>query len=127
MRKRWQIACYIDKNNRRPVVEYMFDDKNGKDFMVIIAVIQRLSRVGTDLVDTEMSKHIDGPIFELRKDRHRIFYAEDMNNTRFVLLSAFLKETQKTPPENIQEAQDYWRDYLKTGKCEVFEIPYEDF
>ena len=127
MRKQWQIACYIDRNDRRPVVEYMFDDTNAKDFTVMIAVIQRLSRVGTALVDTEMSKHIEGPLFELRKDRHRIFYAEDKNKVRFVLLSAFLKETQKTPPENIMEAQENWRDYLKTGSCEVFEIPYEDF
>jgi phage-related protein len=127
MRRRWQIACYIDKEDQRPVVNYMFDDTNEKDLMVMIAVIQRLSRVGQELIDTDMAKHIEGPIFELRKDRHRIFYAEDKTKGRFVLLSAFLKETQKTPIEKIEEAKNNLQDYLKAGNCEIFEVPFDDF
>ncbi len=127
MRRRWQIACFKDKVGQSPVVNYMFDDKNEKDLIVMIAVIQRLSRVGQKLIDTDMAKHIEGSIFELRKDRHRIFYAEDKPRGRFVLLFAFLKETQKTPPEKIEQAKNNWQDYLKSGNCEIFEVPFDDF
>ena len=127
MLSRWQIACYIDDAGCQPVVEYMFDNKNETDLSVMIAVIQRLSRVGLELVDTKMAKHIDGPIYELIKDRHRILFAEDAPKARFVLLSAFLKETQKTPPEEIEKAHSYWKNYLRTENCEVFKIPVEDF
>lgn len=127
MRRRWQIACFKDSQGNVPVVEYMFADTNLTDLEVMIAVIQRLGRVGQELIDTDMAKHIDGPLFELRKDRHRIFYAEDKTKGRFVLLSAFLKETQKTPPEQIEQAITNWQEYLKTGNCDVFEVPFDDF
>ena len=127
MRSRWQIACFMDDTGCEPVVEYMFDEKNEKDLSVMIAVIQRLSRVGLELVDTKMAKHIHGSIYELIKDRHRIMFAEDKSKERFVLLSAFLKETQKTPPEEIEKAHHNWDDYLLTENCEVFKIPVDDF
>lgn len=59
-----------------------------------------------------MAKHIDGPIFELRKDRHRILYCQD--GPRFVLLSAFLKRTQKTPLVEIEQAHKLYKEYLLT-------------
>ena len=127
MQRRWQIACFKDSKGKVPVVDYMFDDTNATDLEVMIAVIQRLSRVGQALIDTDMAKHIVGPIFELRKDRHRIFYAEDTAKGRFVLLSAFLKETQKTPAEKIEQAKNNWQEYLKTGNCDVFAVPVDDF
>lgn len=126
MPKHWQIACFIDAKGNNPVSAYMFDEKNLTDLEVMINVIQRLSHVGQDLIDTNMAKHIDGPIFELRKDRHRIMYAEDSINNRFVLLSAFLKETQKTPPKEMEKAYRHWKEYSRTGKCQIFRLPYED-
>ncbi len=127
MHSRWQIACYKDPTGSLPVIEYMFADKNETDLDVMIGDIQRLSRVGQILVETNAAKHIDGPIFELRPNRHRIMYAEDKSNNRFVLLSAFLKATQKTPLEEIEKAHRNWADYLRTGNCEVFRLPIDDF
>ena len=56
-----------------------------------------------------MAKRIKGPIYELRKDRHRIMFAKD--GRRFILLSAFLKRSQKTPPKEIQIAEKRIREY----------------
>jgi phage-related protein len=74
-----------------------------------------------------MAKHIDGPLFELRKDRHRILFARDIRMSRFVLLSTFYKDSQKTPLEEIERAQIYWNDYLSTGRCEIFAVPWDEF
>ena len=123
----WQIACFCDAAGHQPVVDYISALTNLDDLHLIFHVVQRLSRVGLDLVDTKMAKHIDGPLFELRKDRHRIMFATDSNMKRFVLLSPFYKDSQKTPLEEIERAQIYWNDYLSTGRCEIFAVPLEEF
>jgi phage-related protein len=125
--KRWQIACFRDAAGRQPVIDYISSLTNLDDLQLIFHVVQHLSHVGLDLVDTKMVKHIEGPIFELRKDRHRIMFAGDMQRNRFVLLSTFYKDSEKTPREEIERAQTYWMDYLNTGRCEIFAVRWEEF
>ena len=125
--KRWQIACFRDASGRQPVIEYISALTNLDDMELIFHVVQCLSRVGLGLVDTKMAKHIEGPIFELRKDRHRIMFARDMDRRRFVLLSTFYKRSYETPLEEIEKAQAYWNDYLRTGSCEVFAVLFDEF
>ena|SRR5215213_6905139 len=127
MRSSWQIACFRDGAGCQPVVDYISALTNLDDLELIFHVIQRLSRIGLDLVDTKMAKHIDGPIFELRKDRHRIMFAQDTKSHRFVLLSAFYKDSQKTPHDEIEKAHTSWDDYLNTGRCEIFTVPFDEF
>ena len=127
MCSRWGIASYIDIAGCQPVLEYMLNEKNPTDMKVIIAVIQRLSRAGLALLDIKMAKHIDGPIYELRKNRHRILFAEDKTKGCFVLLSAFLKETQKAPAQEIEKAHRFWADYLHTGRIQLFRLPAEGY
>lgn len=108
----------MDEEGLMPVQEYLFAGKGEKDLSVLINVIQRLAHVGQDLLDTNMAKHIDDPIYELRKDHHRILYAQD--GDRFVLLSAFLKQTQKTPVKEIRLAEKWFNQYLeKKGYFEL--------
>ncbi len=121
-RKRWQIACFRDSSGRQPVIDYISTLNNLDDMELIFHVVQCLSRVGLDLMDTKMAKHIEGPIFELRKDRHRIMFARDMKRYRFILLSTFYKNSSHTPLDEIKKAQLYWDDYLKTGNCESFVV-----
>ena len=121
MQKRWKIAFYEDEDGNYPVQDYLFDGKNETDFIVIFNVIQRLSRTGQYLLDTNMAKRLGGDLYELRKNRHRIIYAQD--GDRFILLSAFLKKTQKTPPKELIRAKKYLEKYRKTGKCLEFNIP----
>ncbi len=125
--KRWQIACFQNAAGRQPVIDYISALTSLDDMELIFHVVQCLSRVGLDLVDTKMAKHIEGPIFELRKDRHRIMFARDTERLRFVLLSTFYKDSYKTPLEEIEKAQLYWRDYLETGRCEIFAVLFDGF
>ena len=126
-RCRWQIACFRDAAGHQPVADYISALTNLDDLELIFHVVQRLSRVGLDLIDTKMAKHIEGPLFELRKDRHRILFARDTERNRFVLLSTFYKDTQKTPWEEIDRAHEYWHDYLSTGRCEIYAVPFDEF
>lgn len=121
MQRRYSVAFFIDRQGTIPVSEYLFDQKNEKDLIILINVIQRLAYVGQDLLDTKMAKPIEGPLFELRKNRHRIFYARF--GPRFVLLSAFLKNTQKTPQGEIQIAMDNYQEYTETGNSQEFNFP----
>ncbi len=121
MRRKYSVALFIDHQGNIPVNEYLFDQKNEKDLNILIHVIQRLAFVGQDLLDTNMAKPIEGPLFELRKDRHRIFYTKF--GQRFVLLSAFPKNTPKTPQREIQIAMDYYQEYTETGNCQEFNFP----
>ena len=119
MQQRYQIGFFVDRQGNRPVEIYLFD--HFSEWSVLFNVIARLAYVGQDLIDTDMAKRIKHPIYELRKDRHRIMYAPDGN--RFVLLSAFYKRTGKTPTEEIELALARYEEYQQTGNFFEFLIP----
>ena len=57
-------------------------------------------------------RHLEGDIWELRPLRDRILFAK-LNNNEFVLLSIFIKKTQKTPKYEIIKAKKYLEDYIR--------------
>lgn len=118
---RYEIAFYVAPDEYNPVRDYLFNEKNKTDLSVMINVIQRLGRVGQALIDTNSAKHLEGSIYELRKNRHRILYAQV--GSRFVLLSAFLKSSRKTPRVEIERAKRHLADYRRTGKCQIMRQP----
>jgi len=110
MPAKYIIEFYQDADGSIPVQDYIFEGNDDKKVALLIAVIQRLEALGPELRGTDMDKRIDGPIGELRKDRHRILYGRYGNN--YVLLTAFLKRTQKTPPEQIELAKKRFEEHL---------------
>lgn len=100
---KWTVECYKDKYGREPVLDYIGEGNNKQRIATLINVIQMLMVYGTAIYDTEMEKGLTDSIRELRKDRHRILYGKIGN--RYILLTAFLKRTQKTPPEEIELAE----------------------
>jgi phage-related protein len=121
MRRIYDVAFFIDRKGNNFVQDYLLSLNNQKDLTALINVIQRLSYIGQYLLDTNMAKRIDGPIYELRKGRHRILYAKF--NDRFILLSAFMKKTKKTPNSEIRLARKRHAEYKKTDKCLIIKIP----
>ena len=87
--------------------------KNDKDskikFNKIIAYIRLLKKHGL-LLGTPYIKHLDSDIWELRPLRDRILFAY-WDNNKFILLSYFMKQTQKTPPKEIEKAKRLLKDY----------------
>ena len=121
MAKQFQVIFFRDQKGNNPLREYM-TGKNDTDWIVIINVIQSLRRVGQDLLGDNMAKRIDKNLFELRKNRHRLLYAE-YKPGYFIILHVFLKKTQKIPPDCLKRAKRNFSEYLSLGNYEEFIFP----
>ena len=75
-----------------------------------VLAIQLLQDNGTWL-SSEVTKHIDENIWELRPGNNRIFYFTEEEDA-FVSLHVFRKKTQKTPLREIERAKRERDDYL---------------
>lgn len=76
--------------------------------------IEALHKYGTRVGEPYV-KHIDGKIWELRPLRNRIlFFGYD--GEQFILLSHFIKKTQKTPQREIDKAKRLMNDYIERSK-----------
>ena len=101
----YSVEFYKDKDGNEPVKEYISSlaSKNDKDSRInlnkIRDYIKTLSEYGTRAGEPYV-KHIEGEIWELRPLRNRIlFFGYDGN--KIILLSHFIKKTQKTPQREI--------------------------
>lgn len=116
----YSIRFYKDKDGREPLKEYLKElgaktDKNSRiNFNKIRDYIKILSEYGTRAGEPYV-KHLDGEIWELRPLRNRIlFFAYD--GKQYILLSHFIKKTQKTPKREIEKAKNLINDYAKRSK-----------
>lgn len=117
---RYEIALFLGKDKENPVVEYL-NKQNQWECSQIIYTIQRLSRVGQELLDTNCAKRLDDDLFELKQNRHRITYLPE--NDRFVLLTAFLKSTKRTPARELELARSRIQEYRTLQNFEITRIP----
>ena len=112
----YDIEIYESKNGISEVKEYIKKlqnqrSKNAKiKFRKIIAYIRLLKENGLNLGEPYI-KRIDADIWELRPIRDRILFAYYSNN-KFILLTVFMKQTQKTPRKEIDKAKRYLDDYI---------------
>ena len=115
----YRIYFYRDKNGKEPVKEYIAElaakkDKDSRiNYNKIRDYIKTLSEYGTRAGEPYI-KHLDGDIWELRPLLNRIlFFGYD--GSSFILLSHFVKKTQKTPQREIDKAQRLMNDYTERG------------
>lgn len=115
----YKIRFYKDKNGKEPVKEYFEQLAARKDkdsrikFNKIRDYVKVLSDYGTRAGEPYV-KHLEGDIWELRPLRDRILFAA-WNGREFVLLHQFMKQTQKTPPREIERAKKNLADYKERG------------
>ena len=116
----YAVRFYKDKNGHEPLKEYFKElgsrtDKNSRvNFNKIRDYIKILSEYGTRAGEPFV-KHLDGEIWELRPIRNRVlFFAYD--GEQFILLSHFIKKTQKTPKREIEKAKSLMHDYTERSK-----------
>lgn len=116
----YEIEIYEDKNGYSEIYEYINSlnkntSKNNRiKLKKINMYIELLSRHGLTLTEPYIKK-LDGDIWELRPLRDRILFASWCNN-KFVLLSIFMKQTQKTPKSEIEKAQRLLEDYKQRSE-----------
>ena len=116
----YDIEIYETQNGKSEIKEYILnlqkkDNKNNKiKFNKIISYIRMLREEGLS-IGYPYIKHIDNEIWELRPLRNRILFASCINN-KFILLTIFIKQTQKTPKKEIEKAKRYLEDYKKRSE-----------
>jgi len=104
--EKYQIKFYKNSaNGENPVLAYL-EKQDLKTRNKINKYINFLSE-HSGYLDEPYSKHIKGKIRELRVDffnnHHRIFYFSFFNK-KIILLSAFAKQSDKTPQKEIKKA-----------------------
>lgn len=111
----YEIYFYRDRNGKSPVLEYLRElvSKNDKDSRIkankINDYIGILGQYGTQAGEPYI-KHLDGDIWELSPLRDRVLFAA-WRGDGFLLLSHFMKQTQKTPPRELEKAKSNLNDY----------------
>ncbi|MBQ4159859.1 MAG: type II toxin-antitoxin system RelE/ParE family toxin [Clostridia bacterium] len=116
----YSVKFYKDKNGNEPVKEYLTSlaartDKDSRiNLNKIREYIKILAEYGTRAGEPYI-KHIDGDLWELRPLRNRImFFCYD--GEQYVLLSHFIKKTQKTPTREIDNAKRLMQDHKERSK-----------
>lgn len=118
----YEVYFYQDSSGKQPVKEYLdkLEEKSikSKDARIkynkIDQYIGVLMKHGTGAGEPYV-KHLDGEIWELRPLRDRIlFFAWDGN--AFILLSCFMKSTQKTPKREVEKAKRLMEDFKKRSR-----------
>lgn len=113
----YAIEFYTDSKGRKPVKEYIvaLAGKNDKDsrirFDKINDYLEALAEHGATLGEPYMKK-LDKEIWELRPSSDRILFAA-WTGRSFLLISHFVKKTQKTPSREIEKAKRLLKDYRK--------------
>ena len=116
----YSIKFYRDKDGNEPLKEYLSDlgrrkDKDSRiNFNKIRDYVKSLSLYGKELGEPYI-KHLDGEIWELRPLRNRILFF-GFDGEQFILLSHFIKKTQKTPKREIEKAKRLMKDYMERSK-----------
>lgn len=116
----YDVEIYETENGKSEVKEYIkeLQKKTNKDkkikFQKIIAYVRMLKEQGLALGEPYI-KHLDEEIWELRPLRNRILFSACVDN-KIVLLTIFMKQTQKTPKREIERAKRCLEDYIKRSK-----------
>lgn len=111
----YKVVFYRDKNGISEVAKHikLLRDRINKDnnikFNKTMSYLRKLREEGLSL-GMPYIKHIEDDIWELRPLRDRILFAY-FDNNKFVLLSYFMKQTQKTPRREIEKAKRLLRKY----------------
>lgn len=102
----YKVYYYQNTDTKKiPVLAYILE-LSKKERAKILKYIDFLA-LSKGYLDEPYSKHITSKIRELRIDfshnKHRIFYFTFVEQ-KIILLHAFLKKTDKTPPQEISRA-----------------------
>ena len=114
----YQIIFYRNTHGQSEVKQHILNLKNSStnkfaqsEFKKITNYLTLLSEYGLSL-GAPYIKHIDNNLWELRPSRNRILFATYTNN-KFIILSIFLKKTEKTPRREIEKAKRNFIDFKR--------------
>lgn len=118
----YKIRFYSDEEGNEPLKEYIRELGEKKDkgsrinFNKIRDYINVLSEYGTRAGEPYV-KHMVDDLWELRPLRNRIMFFI-CDGDEYILLSWFIKKTQKTPQREIDKAVKLMKDYKRRKRNE---------
>ncbi len=110
---KWRVEFYRTPNGRAPVEDY-FDELSSSEAAKAIRALDLLRTYGTGLGMPHV-RLLRGGLYEFRlrgTREHRVLYVA-LTHQRFLLLHAFTKKTQRTPPSEITLAEQRYHNYLE--------------
>ena len=113
----FEVEIYKDRNGKSEIKNYLIylrknsSKDNNIKFNKIITYVRLLKENGLQLGQPYI-KHLDEEIWELRPLRDRILFAS-LHKNKFILLNLFLKQTKKTPKNEIEKAKRLLEEYKK--------------
>ena len=116
----YKIFFYQDSRGNEPVYDYLklLSKRKDKDSRIKLNkcndYIQALAEYGTSIGEPYL-KHLEDEIWELRPLRDRILFAA-WTGDGFVLLHHFMKQTQKTPRREIEQAKRVLVDFKQRSE-----------
>ncbi len=111
----WQIEFFADSDGRSPVIEFI-NTLPAEERVKIRNQLRLLQEFGIQLGMPQarpLTTH--KPLWELRPIPNRLIYVA-MTGRRFVILHAFKKKSQKTPPQEIRIAEKRYEILLEREK-----------
>jgi phage-related protein len=115
----FEVRFYKDSNGYSDVLEMLSKlheksktSKNDKiKFDKINHHIEALCMMGTS-IGSPVVKYLDNGLWELRPNSNRLMFFFFKNN-EYVILSHFIKKSQKTPKSEIDKAKRRMKDFLE--------------
>ena len=84
-----------------------------KEAAKIGALVERLKDSGSaELAKMRRTEKMND-VWQLRIDTHRVFYFWHADSERYVILNGFLKQSRKTPPQELERAESLRIEYLE--------------
>jgi len=111
-----RIVFYQKSNGTQPIREFLrslakkTDKQTVNRLQKINDYMSLLRKNGTN-IGIPYVKHISGKIWELRPIKDRIFFFF-YDGQQYVMLHHFVKKTQKTPLNEIQQAEKNMNNFL---------------
>ena len=106
----WSVAFYVGSSGRSPVTEYLASISLAERAKVA-RYLELLREFGPSLAMPQ-ARHIEGKLWELRPDAHRLFYAM-LSERRCIVLHAFRKTSRKAPRREIEQALRRLDDFIQ--------------
>lgn len=113
----YEIYFFKDNRGRQPIKEYLLElagrtDKNSRIKLNKIQEYMEVLVSNGTRAGLPYTRHLEGKIWELRPLADRFLFAAVVEN-RIILLHHFVKKTQKTPPQEIEQAKRNLKAYLE--------------
>lgn len=108
----WELVYYETNRGDKPVKVFL-DMLSSRERARVVDALDDLEEFGTELRMPRVRPIHDTPLWELRvrgRIQHRVFYVA-IRERRLLLLHAFTKKTQKTPPREFTTALRRLADY----------------